>query len=339
MVRSVGRLDFKGKFRVLRAPLFLLGCHKSGSSLLRALLDGHPDLWVIPKEAHPYAASGCPVLYPLRHATGRPASERFELKTFRAFLEKESRESSLTSDQPSFEFDLETFDEAFPRCLTALGIPLLAYLQAFGEMCGLPPPEAHQILVEKSVEHISLLDSLRNDFPDARFLIILRDPAATLVAVRRARQRDHFPYLHPILAAINSAFNAAVELEIAPNAHILLYEDLVRNPEGKMRKVAEWLGIPYQESLCVPTHLGNAWTGNSSSKTPFSGLDSRPISTWENHITPLERWLLKKISPIPHDQFGYCKMDTASFPWSPQTGEGVSLYLRHRFAYPGKPQA
>ena len=33
-------------------PIFILGAHKSGTSYLRALLDGHPDLYVVPLEAH-----------------------------------------------------------------------------------------------------------------------------------------------------------------------------------------------------------------------------------------------------------------------------------------------
>ena len=39
-------------------PIFLLGCHKSGTSLLRSLLDGHPDLFVIPIETHFFQATG-----------------------------------------------------------------------------------------------------------------------------------------------------------------------------------------------------------------------------------------------------------------------------------------
>ena len=37
--------------------VFILGQHKSGSSLLRSLLDGHPDLFVIPVETHYFSLS------------------------------------------------------------------------------------------------------------------------------------------------------------------------------------------------------------------------------------------------------------------------------------------
>ena len=33
-------------------PIFLVGAHKSGTSLLRSILDGHPELFTVPFESH-----------------------------------------------------------------------------------------------------------------------------------------------------------------------------------------------------------------------------------------------------------------------------------------------
>ena len=52
----------------LTAPIFILGSHKSGSSLLRSLLDGHPRLFVFPKEIHFFQYAGYWVDYRLRAA-------------------------------------------------------------------------------------------------------------------------------------------------------------------------------------------------------------------------------------------------------------------------------
>ena len=56
-----------------KAPIFILGSHKSGTSLLRSLLDGHPELYVIPFETHFMASLGRWIKYsyrkqaPLKH--------------------------------------------------------------------------------------------------------------------------------------------------------------------------------------------------------------------------------------------------------------------------------
>lgn len=36
----------------MNTAIFILGAHKSGTSLVRSLLDGHPDLNVVPIELH-----------------------------------------------------------------------------------------------------------------------------------------------------------------------------------------------------------------------------------------------------------------------------------------------
>ncbi|MFQ5335223.1 MAG: sulfotransferase, partial [Flavobacteriales bacterium] len=36
----------------MNAPVFICGAHKSGTSLMRSLLDSHPELFVIPFETH-----------------------------------------------------------------------------------------------------------------------------------------------------------------------------------------------------------------------------------------------------------------------------------------------
>ena len=47
-------------------PIFILGCHKSGTTLLRNLLDGHKDLFAVPTETHFLANIGYWVKYSYR---------------------------------------------------------------------------------------------------------------------------------------------------------------------------------------------------------------------------------------------------------------------------------
>ena len=44
-------------------PIFIFGPHKSGTSLLRSLLDGHPDLFSIPIESHVFSGMGMGIRY------------------------------------------------------------------------------------------------------------------------------------------------------------------------------------------------------------------------------------------------------------------------------------
>lgn len=313
--------------------LFMIAGHKSGGSLLRALLDGHPDLWVVPKESHPYAAAGLPVSYALRPRRGGGVSSPWSPDGIEAFLSREAVEDSPTSDAPGFRLDPREVRRRF-EALDGVEPKVCRYLMAFGGMCGLPPPQAHQWIVEKSVEHVALLDSLLRDVPEARFLGVVRHPAASLVAVRRARQRTAFPYLTPILRGISQSFTAAERLRDMKGrrAMVVRYEDLVANPGGIMSEIMNWLEVPPQSCVETPTSLGRTWSGNSSSGRSFDQVNRAPVEAWKEVITPLEAWRMIREWRPAYSRFGYEPPRSRGFPKRAESGENWRLFVRHRWA-------
>ncbi|MGI8607235.1 MAG: sulfotransferase, partial [Gaiellaceae bacterium] len=74
MIVQVGRVGDDPVHDVmpeLKRPVFILGAHKSGTSLLRSLLDATPGFFVLPKEPHFFAYSGRWIDYPLRRRQPR----------------------------------------------------------------------------------------------------------------------------------------------------------------------------------------------------------------------------------------------------------------------------
>lgn len=62
------------------APFFLVGCSRSGTSLLQALIDSHPDV-AIPPESHVYLRFG-----PIVHTYGDLAAARNRARLLDAML-------------------------------------------------------------------------------------------------------------------------------------------------------------------------------------------------------------------------------------------------------------
>ena len=61
--------------------------------------------------------------------------------------------------------------------------------------------------------------------------------------------------------------------EIIDERTILIkYEDLLVSPEEIMKKIANHVGINYNEGLVTPTLLGKNWPG-ASSFAPTNGID------------------------------------------------------------------
>src|SRR4051812_32351079 len=166
---------------------------RSGSTLLRVILDGHSQLHS-PHEMH------------LRHMT---------VSVPEGYLEKAMAEVGLDAERLRFLL----WDRVLHRELTEHG---------------------KRILVNKTPSDVFIADDIARCWPDARFIYLLRHPAAI------ARSRHSY---HPQDTVEQNALAVrrfARALEKARAAHpgfTLRYEDLTREPERVTRELCAFLGV------------------------------------------------------------------------------------------------
>ncbi len=306
------------------SPVFLLGSHKSGTSLLRALLDGHEQLEVLPRETHFFALMGYWIDYGLKRQWPCPETgnlrDRFvgHVRDRAADLELRVATGPF-SDAPDFAgYNADAFERAFnppadssPRRLFEMFMGALHLAHTGQELA----PGAR--VVEKSVENAEFVDHIRDMFPAAKFVHIVRNPYAALVAIRRARsQEGRYPAMQPV---IDSLTNSAYFLYRNRKRHadgsylVIRYEDLLRDPSTAMQLVVDHLGIDYADSLLHPTAGGRTWEGNSTSRSSqggFTGISTAPIDAWRAHISGFEIALVNHwLGPV-FDGFGYERLQS-----------------------------
>lgn len=316
-------------------PVFLLGSHKSGSSLLRSLLDGHPSLAVLPKETHLFQFTNHWVDY--RRRRNLPtAMDRAQF--FERLLEHIRHDTGALdpyADAPGFAYRLDVLEPRL-RALDPAQMPafFLGYMRAAYEAsCGMEPAPG-AALVEKSVEHAEFAYVLARYFPGARFIHIVRNPYATLVAVRRMLQKKgtRFPYLWPMASSLHNSYHHLFTNRLAmPRYLCIRFEDLVCDTATTMQQVAGFLGIDYRESLARPTSLGEHWQGNSTSNEAFGGISRRPLETWKEQITDYEIALANMIAEPVLETFGYGRME-ARHPYRWLRGERPRTFAANRLA-------
>jgi hypothetical protein len=176
------------------------------------------------------------------------------------------------------DIETETFPELISSYVSA------AYTSLFGSE--LPEDLA---IVEKSVEHAEFAADLKSMFPEARFVHILRNPYANLVACRRHIGKKGYPFLGRILLSLNNSYYYLYRNQrLLDNYLVIRYEDLITNPEVTMRTVADFLNITFVDLLLQPTSMGLPWRGNSSRGCSFSGIATANLNLWRADITPLE---------------------------------------------------
>ncbi|MEX0801343.1 MAG: sulfotransferase [Dehalococcoidia bacterium] len=308
---------------MLSKPVFIVGAHKSGTSLLRSLLDGAPGLFVFPKEPHYFSYVGWPVSYPLR----RQAAAEDPREHLRRSLEADNRDTNPYSDLPDFAgWDLGRF-------WTALGDDDLDYPNYIRALrVALTGSNGRERVVDKSTENIEFVPILAQWFPDASFLHVIRNPYANLVSIRRYKMKrlGRYPVMYEPAAGLRFSVDAiARNQRIAENYSVVRYEDVVQQTEHTMRRVAEHIGIDFVDELLRPTVLGELWGGNSTTDRVFSRVSIDPLERWKADITLFERALAVEALRPYFDGFGY-EREPAGRTLLPSKHEGPRTYFVNR---------
>ncbi|MBN1483082.1 MAG: sulfotransferase [Chloroflexia bacterium] len=320
-------------------PIFILGSHKSGTSLLRSLLDGAERLFVIPIEAHFFQYSGYWVDYALRRALPRKLAQEEWIDRYVQLIRRENEKSQDSATGGSLlpgRWDVDAFaaymKEKAPEFETrGLRGFLDSYVQAI-HMALYGPPLADKRFVEKSVEHAEHANLLKYLYPEAKFIHVLRNPYATLVAIRRHMGRRQYPLLGNAMAALeNSYYYLYKNPLLIPDYKVVRYEDLVKQPQQIMSEIARFIEVDYDEAMLQPTTLGKPWAGNSTTGERFEGISTRPLVVWRKRILPLEIHFVNQLFGHVLRDFDYDKLDPGgASPYRPCPKEKVRTYLANR---------
>lgn len=336
---SEGMMDVRtggGPGGVPKGPVFVLGAHKSGTTLLRNLLDGHPGIHAVPLEVHFSHVQGLPSLYPRRMMLRDGGTERQGriarmMGVMRSYHEHgdERADAHLQG-----RFDLPAAERHLLEHMgaSAGADDLYHYVDAISVGLGLPKRQPHQLIVEKSVDHMEHAWWLRSLFPDARFVFMVRDPYANLASFRRFIANGHrFPSLIQPLRTLEFAFHhASLYQATLPGLQVVRYEDLISDPEGTMRQLAAFIGLSWDPILLEPTTLGRAWSGNSSTGRSFQGVAHVGSGEGRKGVRPVESMLIERSTlPARLHEFGYTRMPVVN-AWRPERGESFKTYLRNR---------
>lgn len=246
---------------------FVVGIARSGTSLLKALFDGHPELYVPPAEslAVKWCADSDPVASFWRQTK---YAERFPPGTD----EHERLERGLRARIPG-PCDPATAVSGFLATMSAL----------------VPPPSGATVWVEKTPRHLRVVPHLLEAFGEqTRVVGLVRDPRGVLASqvrrwgrIRTVADARAFARRWAAADALTRHFEAAHPAFLA-----IRYEDLVADPRPVMQRVARHLGIAFTEGLVQPTRGGRSWSGNSSDGRPHEGVSTRSIDKWAEEIAP-----------------------------------------------------
>ena len=285
---------------------FIAGQAKSGTTLLVALLDNHPELLVLPEET---------AYFPTVLTKYAPRGRRAQFD----YLTKESLSNVLFGGPckwgkrdysyfPTSRF-LQVFEEmAFdPRNdkRDLLVIMLEAYAAALGRSL-----DSITRWIEKTPANRRYLPAIYSRFPHAKILVTIRDPRAIFaaqIALEKTRRLGTFSTYYCVShwrevakVVLRATHGGDTTLFVVP------YEKLVLEPKDWMKRVCAFLEIEYDPAIVLmPTKAGKFWEGNSATETAFSQISAEPLLRWQNDLSENEigwvEWHCRDLMP----EFGY----------------------------------
>ncbi len=296
-------------------PIFILGCSKSGTSLLRNLLDSHPDLFVIPIETHFFQLSEMWVSYFSRRT--KPKSNdinniKENLINWVRF--QNSKNNFLADGFTQGKWDIDLFSKIIKSVdVNNLNELLNLYYTALYKSLYKKDFDQKLRVVEKSVENTEFVWELSSYYPNARFIHIIRNPYANLVALRKYTSRKKSSKLKNALYSMYSSYYYLYKNKKMIQGYFTIkYEDLITDTVQVMKNISKFLDITYNDILIKPTSLGMNWQGNSTSKNKFEGISTNPLHNWKNEITKQEINIINNLFDFIFYDYRYTLLDKNS---------------------------
>jgi Sulfotransferase family len=284
---------------------FIAGQAKSGTTLVAALLDGHPELLVLPQETAYF-----PTVLKKYGKAGRRA--QFD------YLTEKSFSRVLFGGEPKWRehvyqnFPQQNFREAFERIAfdpaNAERDLLVLLAEAYAWTIGVSPDRIKR-WIEKTPANRNHVDEIFSRFPNAKLLVTLRDPRAILAAqisLEKTRQTKRFSVYY-VIAHWRVAAKLARRVRAGEVPGLFVqFEQLVNEPVQTMKNVCDYLEINFDpETVLKPTKIGEPWGGNSAAQIVFSRISAEAASRWEKELSEGEigwvEWHCHDLMP----EFGY----------------------------------
>lgn len=271
-------------------PVFVGGCPRSGTTLLRTMLNCHPDL-AIPHETR-FLIKG----WERRRAFGDLADAENRRSVGRWIA---GRPKSRLKRLGVGEDELITRLEAAPPTIgSVLGTCFLLYAERQGKVRW----------GDKRPSHAQHLDAIFAMFPDAQFVNVVRDPRATVASVRK------IGWYGGDLVAGTDLWERSIRAvdrwrpRLAPDQLFeLQYEELVAEPRESLERVADFLGLARE-------HVDDMLLFHEKSDVPkdrtFHPRVSTPVTTeavraWEDVLTAEEAAFVEHVLAAEMRRYGY----------------------------------
>lgn len=267
-------------------PVFIVGCERSGTTLLAILMARHSRLAVTSETE--YLSKFVP-----RHWWRRPRKLSHEVLIERYWPAR--RMIDLQLDREAVTERFRHYDATYRDFFRAL-------LEEFAAREGKPR------IGEKSPNHLRHVPQILRWFPEARIVGIVRDGRDVVQSLTQMPWAKGEPVRSHCMRWIRSSRQSRSFRRRYPAQFLVVkFEELVRDPERVLRLVDDFVSLgfePAQLSTHVETRVVPGWEIGWKARA-LEGLDTGRIGVWKTEMSQDDRLIMNIMMRAELVRMGY----------------------------------
>jgi hypothetical protein len=275
-----------------RRLFFIVGCGRSGTTLLKSMLDRHPRVAVPPET---FFFSTIRRRFP--GGDDAPLEEKARYIAARWWMRDAGVRAEALLERLRGE-DQAGWPEFFLAVMAELG----------------PEDGEADALGEKTPAHVVDAPTLLETFPEARVVQMLRDPRAVLHSYRQVKIGTN----QAVGVAREWKAACAVHRRLAehPRAVLLRYEDLVVDPEANLQRACACLGLDFlPELLEFHRRESEGFAAEQvHHRATLQPLFRDSLDSWRDGLPQGQLRLLEHLVREDMEHFGYAPETAAGAP-------------------------
>lgn len=264
---------------------FFVGRGRSGTTLLRAMFDSHPDM-AVPPESHFVPSLGL-------HRGRYERPEGFATPTFLSDLVNRRGFGN-------FGIDARTLHGEFSS-------PPLDYPEAIRRLFSLYARRRGKSRYgDKTPIYVLHLRTLARLFPEARFVHIIRDGRNVALSLLEARLRPEGLEEAALLWRRFVSEGRQAGAELGPGRYReLRYEDLVEDPEAHVRSLCIFLGLPFDDGMLRYYERAEAIVGGTPHHRNIARAPTKGLRDWRREMSHRDVALFEALAGDLLAELGY----------------------------------
>jgi hypothetical protein len=258
----------------MKRPIFIVGANRSGTTLLRLILNAHPRI-AIPDELIYFDSSlaGIPIERWRRPGLSAEAYEDFVNHFLTTHCEPLDE-----LDKPELKEDILAADPSFRR-------PYRRVLEAWARHYG------KERWGEKTPGNLFYADVILEMFPEAQFLYMVRDPRAGVASMQRVSFFSDDVVFNALSRRKHDTTGRSLLERHVPSSQrkTIRYEDLVRRPEAVTQSICRFLSEDFAPEM-LHFHRDADEYMKDAAEQRYNETATHPITddrvdAWRNRLT------------------------------------------------------